>query len=146
MHIQQKAYAFITHGDHLLVFAHRDHPEAGIQIPGGTIEAGETPDQAVRREAFEETGLTELVFSAYLGKELVQLPERDLWQERHFYHLRCEQETPSHWSHIEHFPSEGDESEIALELYWVKLPDQIPPLINAHARMLETLLVRLALR
>lgn len=146
MHMQQKAYAFITHGDHLLVFAHRDCPAAGIQIPGGTVEAGETPDQAVQREAFEETGLTGLVSSAYLGKELVYKPERDQWQEQHFYHLICEQQTPSRWSHIERLPSEGDETEIALELYWVKLPDQVPPLINARARMLDTLLTRLSLR
>jgi len=41
----------------LLVF---QHPTAGIQLPAGTIDDGETPLQAVVREVFEETGLTSL--------------------------------------------------------------------------------------
>ena len=39
----------------LLVF---DHPAGGgMQLPKGTIELGETPEQAVRRELLEESGL-----------------------------------------------------------------------------------------
>jgi 8-oxo-dGTP pyrophosphatase MutT (NUDIX family) len=33
------------------------HPYAGIQIPGGTVEAGESPIDAAVREAREESGL-----------------------------------------------------------------------------------------
>ena len=61
---RNKVYAYITRGDHLLVFRHVDFPEAGIQIPGGTLEDGEEPDEAVLREAFEETGLEELQFGS----------------------------------------------------------------------------------
>ena len=39
----------------LLVF---DHPEdGGMQLPKGTVEPGETPDDAVRRELLEESGI-----------------------------------------------------------------------------------------
>jgi 8-oxo-dGTP pyrophosphatase MutT (NUDIX family) len=39
----------------LLVF---DHPEdGGMQLPKGTVEPGETPDVAVRRELLEESGI-----------------------------------------------------------------------------------------
>ena len=39
----------------LLVF---DHPEdGGMQLPKGTIEPGETPEDAVRRELLEESGI-----------------------------------------------------------------------------------------
>jgi putative (di)nucleoside polyphosphate hydrolase len=39
----------------LLVF---DHPEdGGMQLPKGTVEAGETPEDAVRRELLEESGI-----------------------------------------------------------------------------------------
>lgn len=41
-------------GRELLVFR---HPTAGIQLPAGTNEEGETPKQALMREVFEETGL-----------------------------------------------------------------------------------------
>jgi len=146
MQVQQKAYAFVTCDHYLLVFTHRDHPEAGVQIPGGTVEAHETPDQAVMREAFEETGITGLTFNAYLGKEVVHLAERHIWQEQNFYHLTYEQDTSRRWTHMERFPSEGDEAEIALELYWVELPDDRPPLIKAHDRMLDVLLERLDLK
>ncbi len=41
--LRHKVYAYITHGHRLLVFSHRDFPEAGIQVPGGTMEEGEDP-------------------------------------------------------------------------------------------------------
>ena len=62
-----KVYAYITHANKLLVFKHVDFPEAGIQVPAGTMDAGETPEMAVMREVFEETGLKGLVLKKYLG-------------------------------------------------------------------------------
>jgi 8-oxo-dGTP pyrophosphatase MutT (NUDIX family) len=63
-----KVTAFITRdsaqGRELLVFT---HPDAGIQVPAGTMEAGETPEIAVLREVSEETGLTAVRLVAYLG-------------------------------------------------------------------------------
>jgi len=56
-----KVTAFVTRRREdiveLLVF---QHPTAGLQLPAGTIDDGETPLQAVVREVFEETGLTSL--------------------------------------------------------------------------------------
>ena len=52
-----------------------DFPEAGIQIPGGTIEDGEEPDEAVQREAFKETGLEKLRLVSHLGSD-----ERIIWK------------------------------------------------------------------
>ena len=49
----KKVYAYITRADRLLVFRHVDFPEAGVQVPGGTMDAGETPEGAVLREAAE---------------------------------------------------------------------------------------------
>jgi 8-oxo-dGTP pyrophosphatase MutT (NUDIX family) len=57
----QKVYAYITSPEgQLLVFEHVDFPEAGVQVPGGTVEVGESVDAAVIREAEEETGLSDL--------------------------------------------------------------------------------------
>jgi 8-oxo-dGTP pyrophosphatase MutT (NUDIX family) len=50
------------------------HPYASIQLPAGTVEAGETPEQAVLREAYEETGLQPLTILEYLGAKQTSLP------------------------------------------------------------------------
>jgi ADP-ribose pyrophosphatase YjhB (NUDIX family) len=62
-----KVTAFVTRRQNdveLLVF---QHPTAGMQLPAGTIDEGETPLQAVVREVFEETGLTSLGSVTSLG-------------------------------------------------------------------------------
>jgi 8-oxo-dGTP pyrophosphatase MutT (NUDIX family) len=68
-----KVVAFITReanegqaneGRQLLVFR---HPNAGIQLPAGTMELGETPEIAVLREVREETGLTAVQIVTLLG-------------------------------------------------------------------------------
>ena len=56
-----KAYGFVLRegaaGTELLAFEHAGQPAAGLQVPGGAIEAGETPLAAVTREVLEESGL-----------------------------------------------------------------------------------------
>ncbi|MYH67175.1 MAG: NUDIX domain-containing protein, partial [Dehalococcoidia bacterium] len=57
----EKVYGFVLRDGaeerELLVFEHAGIPEAGLQVPGGTVEGGETPLQAVSREVLEESGL-----------------------------------------------------------------------------------------
>ena len=64
----EKVTAFVTRpgsdGYELLLF---EHPAAGIQIPAGTVDLGESTDDAVLREASEETGLGALTISHRLG-------------------------------------------------------------------------------
>ena len=64
----QKVTAFIVRESggvkELLVFK---HPTAGIQIPAGTVEAGEDLKTAVKREVYEETGLQSVEIEEYLG-------------------------------------------------------------------------------
>ena len=63
-----KVYAYITSPENqLLVFKHMDFPEAGIQVAGGTVELGEAVEQAVMREAQEETGLSDLQLVRKVG-------------------------------------------------------------------------------
>ncbi len=51
------------------------HPFAGIQLPAGTVEIGEAPEAAARREAAEETGITALGEGTFLGQEDGDLPD-----------------------------------------------------------------------
>jgi 8-oxo-dGTP pyrophosphatase MutT (NUDIX family) len=57
-HVLGKVTAFIIRQSNaqreLLVFA---HPTAGVQVPAGTVEEGESFEDATLREAQEETGL-----------------------------------------------------------------------------------------
>jgi 8-oxo-dGTP pyrophosphatase MutT (NUDIX family) len=68
MNLLEKVTAFITRENDktldLLLFR---HPTAGTQIPAGTVEVGETRDEAVLREAHEETGLGEVIVKSYIG-------------------------------------------------------------------------------
>ena len=77
MKIRHRAYAYITNGSRLLLFTHPEAPEAGIQVPAGTIEPGENPKDAVMREAKEETGLAELRYEQYLS---VEGPTEETWR------------------------------------------------------------------
>ena len=66
--VVQKVTAFIVREKdgikELLVFK---HPTAGVQIPAGTVEEGEDIEAAVKREAYEETGLQFVKIENYLG-------------------------------------------------------------------------------
>ena len=55
--IRERVCVHVLRGDELLVFDHRDYPEAGTQVPAGGIDPGEAPENAARREVLAETGL-----------------------------------------------------------------------------------------
>ena len=64
-----KVTAFITRDRperrQILLF---QHPQAGVQLPAGTVDAGGDWETAVLREATEETGLIHLTIHRYLGQ------------------------------------------------------------------------------
>jgi 8-oxo-dGTP pyrophosphatase MutT (NUDIX family) len=140
-HISLKVIAYITHGGRLLVFRHTDHPEAGIQVPGGTMEPGESPDDAVLREAQEETGLDALEIRVFLGVQEVDLARFGLegLQRRYVYHLGLRGGAPESWLHYESTPSDGTPGPIEFEFFWVRLPDEVPELAGAQGEFLDRL-------
>ena len=50
------------------------HPNAGIQLPAGTVEVGEAAMAAVLREAQEETGLHNLAWGGMIAVEREEFP------------------------------------------------------------------------
>lgn len=54
-HLSTSALVFAFHGDQLLLSGRHAH---GPDLPGGHIEANETPEAALRRECLEEVGAT----------------------------------------------------------------------------------------
>jgi 8-oxo-dGTP pyrophosphatase MutT (NUDIX family) len=121
-----KVVAYVTRGDALLVFRHRDLPlvEVGLQVPAGTIEHGEPPQEAAAREVEEETGLTGLLLAAYLGAADYDVrPGRPEVHERHFFHFIAPPETPDEWTwHEEH---DGLQEPTTFSYFWL-------PLRNGH--------------
>ncbi len=73
MNVVEKVTAFITNSSGQLLLL--QHPYAGIQIPAGTVEEGETPETAVLREVAEETGLSHLTTPFLLAAEEELLPQ-----------------------------------------------------------------------
>ncbi|WP_417382319.1 NUDIX hydrolase [Gimesia sp.] len=97
------------------------------QIPGGTIEPGETPEAAALREAREETGLSDFSSPALIARQKMDLEPFgkqeviDAW----FYHLQYEGERKKRWRHAEQTPGDGSLQPILFELYWVPLRGKV---------------------
>jgi 8-oxo-dGTP diphosphatase len=136
---KRKVLAYITNGNRLLVFRHADYPQAGIQVPAGTIEEGESPEAAVMREAYEESGLENLHLLAFLGESQRDLRPRgrDEIQQRYFFHLTCDGDCPETWSHIERNPR-GVYKEYQFDFSWAAL-DNVPELAGDQGEMLHLL-------
>ena len=143
---KRKAFAYITHNDRLLVFSHPNSPSAGIQVPAGTIEEGERPEEAVMREAREETGLTDLELVRFLGEQVLDRSDVGLEEvhHRYFYHLRCTREPPATWRNFETHPSDGGLEPILFEFFWARLPHGVPELIADHGKLLPRLVEELS--
>jgi 8-oxo-dGTP pyrophosphatase MutT (NUDIX family) len=99
----RKAFAYIRRDDCVLVFRHMDYPEAGLQVPAGTVQPGESPVVAVVREATEETGLIGLRVVRFLGQADRDMQDFGVDQvhERWFFELACDGEPPHTWDHDE---------------------------------------------
>ena len=136
-----KVTAYITNGNRLLVFEHTEFPEAGIQVPSGTIDPGESPETAVMREAWEESGLGGLIMARYLGVRHFDWTPfgLDIIHERQFFHLICPGQPPARWRHWELHPSQGPPEPIEFEFYWVHGPYDIPLLAGNQGALLSSI-------
>ena len=122
----RKVLAYVVRGSELLVFRHRDHPieRTGLQVPAGTVRPDEPLDDAVLREALEETGLEGLRLVSYLGgTEYDVRPARPEVHERHVFHLAPPDDVPCTWTW--HELHDGLKPPTAFEFLWL-------PLAHAH--------------
>lgn len=126
----KKAYGYITRIKdgkiQVLVFRH-SIPEAGIQIPKGTVEADEDTYNAVIRKIKEETGLNNF--------EVQHLIAEDYWKNddgvihhRYFYKINVT-DAPEQWK----YNPEGGGAEIGLTFhyFWISSKDEVE-LIRGH--------------
>lgn len=75
-------YAILVRRGHVLL-THQSVPAPETQLPGGGIDPGESPLEALHREVLEETGWTITApqrAGAY--RRFTYMPEYDLWAEK----------------------------------------------------------------
>jgi 8-oxo-dGTP diphosphatase len=137
----QKVYSYITYQNLLLLFVHVDFPDAGIQVPGGTVESREAVADAALREAYEETDLREFRLVTKLGMVERVLSEfgLDAVHERHYFHFIVDSFPGDSWISYEDKPSDGTEGSIAFRFFWAPIT-AIPPLAGGLDEMLPELL------
>ena len=121
--VVRKVVGYVVHEDKLLVFTHDDIPleVTGVQVPAGTIEVDEAPEDAVLREVLEETGLDTRIVSA-LGMECYDArPTKPEIHERYFFQLApIERQVPERWSAGEENPSDGGKQQ-RWTCFWIPL-------------------------
>jgi len=80
--VRAGAYGILKYGDDLLV-THQAEPIPEFQLPGGGIDPGESPLQALYREVIEETGWKiskPRKFGVF--RRFTFMPEYNLWAEK----------------------------------------------------------------
>jgi 8-oxo-dGTP diphosphatase len=99
-HWREKVLVYVTRGNDLLVLQHTaDYPDAGIQVPAGGVDPGESPGTAATRELFEETGLRTPASPVYLQSCWWPNPDAPS-RIRHYYWVEVPAATPMAWSHV----------------------------------------------
>ncbi len=136
----KKSLAYITHGNELLVFSQPEFPEAGIQVPKGTVDVGETPLQTVEREIIEETGLNTTIFQSFLGETYRDLSDyqKPIIEHRHFFHFILDGVKKDNWTHYELFDADS-KAPILFSFFWLPIATAHTSLIADHGQLLHLL-------
>jgi 8-oxo-dGTP diphosphatase len=99
-------------GTELLVFDHRDYPEAGTQVPAGRVDPGETLEQCLLRELHEEAGIEEARVVRELGR-----PTWPAKYENHAFEVHITGAEPADtWDHVVH--GDGDDAGLVFRYRW----------------------------
>jgi ADP-ribose pyrophosphatase YjhB (NUDIX family) len=130
-----KVLAYITRGRELLIFRHRDLPEAGWQVPAGTVNTDESREAALWREIYEESGLgpEQLRLRRWLGV----IEHSDDHLVRHYAWLSVKALAPDTWAH--YVTGVGEDAELVVNYHWSVLPSA-GRLAGLQDEMINTLL------
>jgi len=93
--MRTKVFTYVTVRDdpinYLLVFDR--HEEPGYEVPKGSVEPGEKIEDAVQREVFEESGLSDLIIIKELGVTVWHA------EEQHFFFVKLNSANISDYDH-----------------------------------------------
>lgn len=102
------------------------NPEAGVQVPAGTVEPGEAIEAALFREVREESGLADV----QLVRKLAEHEEVEWGNVRHVFHLVVPNDAPDEWTHVVH--GKGEDAGLVFEYRWMELGEGIELAGNQH--------------
>jgi 8-oxo-dGTP pyrophosphatase MutT (NUDIX family) len=125
--IHKSAVCVVRHGAHgpeLLVFR---HPVAGTQLPKGSVEPGERPEDAARRELEEESGIVTTAEVAEVGRHVFEVgagPSEDGPRELHLWHtflVAAGERLRHEWVH--EATGGGAEQGLRFEYFWLPIAE-----------------------
>ncbi len=118
----------------LLVFDHVDIPKVGTQVPAGTLELGESPENGVIREIYEESGLENFEEIRFLGNFEYISKEKQEIHNRHVFCLKSI-ETRDEWVHI--VSGNGEDNMMKFKFFWVELDEAEKILVGGQGNYLK---------
>lgn len=130
-----KVLCYVVRDGQLLVFRHRDYPEAGVQVPAGTLHEGEDPAVGALRETEEETGHSGFRIVRTLGRYEHEFRDRFGGFERHEIHVRHvfllepPPSMPERWSHL----AEEGNGDFWFEFWWMPITDELQLAGDQHS-------------
>jgi 8-oxo-dGTP pyrophosphatase MutT (NUDIX family) len=99
----------------LLVFDHRDHPDAGTQVPAGRLEPGEDLEAGLARELHEEAGLDHVRIVRRLGEFDGEALGHGVGYRNHVYELEAPTARDG-WEHM--VLGNGDDAGLVFVYRW----------------------------
>jgi 8-oxo-dGTP pyrophosphatase MutT (NUDIX family) len=126
---RQRVIAYVTRRragrKELLVFDLPEQPDQPTQLPAGRIDPGESLEEGLERELYEETGLRPARIVRRLAEpyelENDRRPGVALY-ENHAFEVEVDEDTPDQWDHV--CISDGDDNGYIFRCRWVPLaPD-----------------------
>ncbi|GKV67041.1 MULTISPECIES: NUDIX hydrolase [Sporosarcina] len=139
--IKRKVLAYITKGEgrhrKLLVYEQTDQPEAGLQVPGGTIERNELLLDALYREIEEESGILrdELILEGKVKSSKFFPEDKNVIYERtifHFSYVGTKDE--NEWEY--RVEGEGKDAGLLFSYRWMPL-NAVPKLAAKQGEAIE---------
>lgn len=103
----------------LLVFDHMDFPEAGTQVPAGTVDPGESIEKALLREIQEESGLKFEKPENLLGRFKWYRADREENHTRNVFELLAPSGLPENWEL--QVGGSGDDKGLRFRYFWLPI-------------------------